>query len=423
MKVLVIGSGGREAAIAWKLSQSEKVDKIFIAPGNGGTLSYGENVNIKADDIEELKKFAIDQKVDLTVVGPEIPLTMGIVDEFEKDNLKVFGPSKLAAQVEGSKDFSKNIMRKYNIPTAEYETFTKYEEAAAYVEEKGAPIVIKADGLAAGKGVIVAMTKEEAISGLSDIMKDKVFGENNAKVVIEEFMDGEEASILAFTDGKTIVPMISSQDHKRIYEGDKGPNTGGMGTYSPAPVVTSEINKKIYDEVLLPMIKGLEKEGIIYKGILYAGLMIKDNEVKVVEFNARFGDPETQVVLPKLKSDLFDIFMAVVDGKLDEVNIEWTKEAAVCVVLASGGYPASYEKNKLIKGIKEAEQSGLLVFHAGTKEKDGAIYTNGGRVLNVVAEAESIKKAVDKVYSSIDKIKFDKVYYRKDIAHRALNRN
>lgn len=422
MKVLVIGSGGREATIAWKLSQSEKVTEIFIAPGNGGTLAYGQNINIKADDIDSLEKFAIENQIDLTVVGPEVPLTMGIVDVFEKSGLRVFGPSKLAAQVEGSKDFSKNIMKKYNIPTAEYATFTEYEKALSYVKEKGAPIVIKADGLAAGKGVIVAMTEEEAINGLSDIMQDKIFGASNAKVVIEEYMDGEEASILAFTDGKTIIPMVSSQDHKRIFEGDKGPNTGGMGTYSPAPVVTKEINQKVYDTVLKPMIDGLKSEGIVYKGILYAGLMIKDNEAKVVEFNARFGDPETQVVLPKLKSDLFDIFMAITDEKLDQVDIEWSDDATVCVVLAADGYPGSYEKNKLITGIENAEQKGLLVYHAGTVEKDGQIYTSGGRVLNVVAKAPTIKDAVDKVYKDIDEIKFENKFYRKDIAHRALNR-
>ncbi len=422
MKVLVIGSGGREATIAWKLSQSEKVTEIFIAPGNGGTLAYGQNINIKADDIDSLEKFAKENQIDLTVVGPEVPLTMGIVDVFEKSGLRVFGPSKLAAQVEGSKDFSKNIMKKYNIPTAEYATFTEYEKALSYVKEKGAPIVIKADGLAAGKGVIVAMTEEEAVNGLSDIMQDKIFGAGNAKVVIEEYMDGEEASILAFTDGKTIIPMVSSQDHKRIFEGDKGPNTGGMGTYSPAPVVTEDINQKVYDTVLKPMIDGLKSEGIVYKGILYAGLMIKDNEAKVVEFNARFGDPETQVVLPKLKSDLFDIFMAITDEKLDQVDIEWSDDATVCVVLAADGYPGSYEKNKLITGIENAEQKGLLVYHAGTVEKDGQIYTSGGRVLNVVAKAPTIKDAVDKVYKDIDEIKFENKFYRKDIAHRALNR-
>lgn len=422
MKVLVIGSGGREAAIAWKLSQSKKIKEIFIAPGNGGTYQYGKNISIKVEDIEGLKKFAIENKIDLTVVGPEIPLTMGIVDEFEKEGLKAFGPSKLAAQVEGSKDFSKNIMKKYNIPTAEYETFTEYEAAKKYIEEKGAPIVIKADGLAAGKGVIVAMTMEEAQNGLKEIMQDKIFGESNSKVVIEEYMDGEEASILAFTDGKTIVPMVSSQDHKRIFEGDKGPNTGGMGTYSPAPVVTNEISKKVYDKVLLPMIQALSKEGIKYKGVLYAGLMIKDGEPKVVEFNARFGDPETQVVLPKLKSDLFDIFMAVVEEKLESVSIEWSEEATVCVVLAAGGYPGNYDKNKEINGIKNAEEKGLLVFHAGTKEENGKIYTNGGRVLNVAAMGKDIKEAVKNVYENIDNINFENMYYRKDIAHRALKR-
>ena len=420
MKVLIIGNGGRESTIAWKLSQSKKVGKIFIAPGNGGTLKYGENIDIAVDDIRGLIKFAKENTIDLTVVGPELPLTLGIVDEFEKEGLKAFGPSKLAAQLEGSKEFSKDLMKKYDIPTAEYGTFTEYEDAKKYLEEKGAPIVIKADGLAAGKGVIVALTMEEARVGLKTIMEDKKFGKSGSKVVIEEFMDGEEASILAFTDGNTIVPMVSSQDHKRIYDGDKGPNTGGMGTYSPAPIVTEEMNKKVYETILKPTIDGLKKEGIKYKGILYAGLMIMEDEVKVVEFNARFGDPETQVVLSRLESDLFKIFMAVVEEKLDEIEIKWDNEAAVCVVMAAGGYPESYKKGDKITGIETAEESGLLVFHAGTKKENNEILTNGGRVLGVVGKDKTIKDAVKKVYSNIDEIKFEDKYYRKDIAYRAL---
>lgn len=422
MKVLIVGSGGREDTIAWKLSKSSKVSEIFIAPGNGGTFKYGKNINISVENIDGLKEFAIQNKIDLTVVGPEIPLTMGIVDEFEKNGLKVFGPSKEAAKVEGSKEFAKDIMKKYNIPTAEYETFTDYNKAKAYLEEKGAPIVIKADGLAAGKGVIVAMNLDEARAGLKEIMEDKIFGESNSKVVIEEFMDGEEASILAFTDGMTIVPMVSSQDHKRIFDGDKGPNTGGMGTYSPAPIVTDELSEIVYKEILVPMIEGLKKEGITYKGVLYAGLMIKDGKPKVVEFNARFGDPETQVVLPKLESDLFDILYAVAENKLSDIDIIWSKEATVCVVLASNGYPGNYEKNKEITGINTATSNGLLVFHAGTKEENGKIYTNGGRVLNVVASGDTIKEAVCNVYKNIDSIKFENMFYRKDIAHRALKK-
>lgn len=422
MKILVVGGGGREAAIAAKFYESKKVEKIFIAPGNGGTLKYGENLDIAATDIKALLSFAKENSIDLTFVGPEIPLTMGMVDEFEKEGLKAIGPNKAGAEIEGSKDFSKKIMKKYNIPTADYETFTDYEKAIAYVDEKGAPIVIKADGLAAGKGVTVAMTIDEAKVALEDIMKDKVFGDSGSRVVIEEFMDGEEASILAFTDGKTIIPMTSAQDHKRAYEGDKGPNTGGMGTYSPAPVVTDEINKQCYEKVLKPMIDGLNAEGIKYKGILYAGLMIKNGVVRVVEFNARFGDPETQVVLPRLKTDLTDICLAIADETLDKIEIEWDNTARVCVVLASGGYPAAYAKGIEITGIEEAEKTGLLVFHAGTKRSEDKLLTNGGRVLNVVAEGKDIKEAVENVYKNIDLIKFDKSFYRKDIAHRAINR-
>ncbi len=420
MKVLIIGNGGRESTIAWKLSQSKKVNEIFIAPGNGGTLEYGKNVDIAVDDINGLIEFTKKNNIDLTIVGPELPLTLGIVDEFEKEGLKAFGPSKLASQVEGSKEFSKNLMKKYDIPTAEYGTFIEYEEAKKYLEEKGAPIVIKADGLAGGKGVIVALTIEEARVGLKSIMEDKKFGSSGTKVVIEEFMDGEEASILAFTDGNTIVPMVSSQDHKRIYEGDKGPNTGGMGTYSPAPVVTEEINKKVYETILKPTIDGLKKEGIKYKGILYAGLMIMKDEVKVVEFNARFGDPETQVVLSRLESDLFEIFMAVVEEKLDEIEVKWDDKATVCVVMAAGGYPESYKKGDKITGIDKAKEAGLLVFHAGTKKDNNDIVTNGGRVLGIVGKDKTIKDAVKKVYSNIDKINYEGKYYRKDIAYRAL---
>ncbi|BDU50801.1 phosphoribosylamine--glycine ligase [Haliovirga abyssi] len=422
MKVLVIGNGGRESAICWKLFNSNKVSKIYIAPGNGGTLNYGENIDISVDNIVELKKFAVNNKIDLTVVGPEIPLTLGIVDEFGKDGLKIFGPSKEAAELEGSKDFAKKIMKKYKIPTADYETFTEYEEALKYLKNKGVPIVIKADGLAAGKGVTVAFNIDDAINALKDIMLDKIFGESGAKVVIEEYMDGEEASILAFTDGKTIYPMVSSQDHKRIYDGDKGPNTGGMGTYSPAPVVTDEVYKMVYNDILVPMIKGLKEEGIKYKGVLYAGLMISGKEVKVVEFNVRFGDPETQVVLPRLKTDLFEVFEAVAEEKLDKIKLEWDDRVAVCVVMASGGYPGKYEKEKLITGIKEAEENGLLVFHAGTKDENGKVTTNGGRVLDVVSIKDNIKAAVDDIYNKIDSINFENKFYRKDIAHKALKR-
>ncbi|MGM0507780.1 MAG: phosphoribosylamine--glycine ligase [Fusobacteriota bacterium] len=420
MKVLIVGNGGRESTIAWKLKESNKVDEIFIAPGNAGTEDFGENIQIKADNIDGLLNFAKKEGIDLTIVGPEVPLILGIVDDFEKEGLKIVGPSKKAAQLEGSKQFSKDLMKKYNIPTAKYETFKNYENAKEYLEKVGAPIVIKADGLAAGKGVIVAQTLEEAREGLKVIMEDEKFGKAGTKVVIEEFMEGQEASILAFTDGKTIKPMVSSQDHKRIYDGDKGPNTGGMGTYSPAPVITEELNKKIYDKILMPTLEALKKEGIKYKGILYAGLMITKEGPKVVEFNARFGDPETQVILPRLKSDLFDIFMAISEENLDSISIKWDNKATACVVMASEGYPISYEKGYEIRGIKEAFNKGLLVFQAGTKTEEGKILTNGGRVLGVIGKGDTIRSAVKKVYKNIDTISFKGNYYRKDIAHNAL---
>ena len=423
MNILVIGSGGREHTLAWKLAQSPKADKIYALPGNPGMADVAMCVEgIAITDNAAIVDFAQKHAIELVVVGPEVPLTNGLVDAVTAAGIKAFGPTQAAAQIEGSKSFSKNLMKKYGIPTAKYEVFTDAADAKAYVQQEGAPIVVKADGLAAGKGVIVAMTVEEALQAVTDIMEDKEFGTAGARVVIEEFMEGEEASLLCFTDGKTICPMISSQDHKRAYDGDKGPNTGGMGTYAPAPVMTDKMVQETYDKILLPTIQAMEKEGKPYKGCLYAGLMITTDGPKVVEFNARFGDPETQVVLPLLNSDLVDIMVACADGTLAEQQVEWAKEAAVCVVMAAGGYPKAYNKGDAITGLDDAKAAGCQVFHAGTAHKNGQIVTDGGRVLGVVAKAADVRAAVDKAYAGVEKIAFKDAFYRKDIAHRALER-
>ncbi|SHK32624.1 phosphoribosylamine--glycine ligase [Selenomonas ruminantium] len=423
MNILVIGSGGREHTLAWKLSQSPKAEKIYALPGNPGMADVAMCVEgIAITDNEAIVAFAQKHGIGLVVVGPEVPLTNGLVDAVTAAGIKAFGPTQAAAQIEGSKAFSKSLMKKYGIPTAKYEVFTEADAAREYIRQEGAPIVIKADGLAAGKGVIVAMSEEEALQAIADIMEDKEFGNAGSRVVIEEFMEGEEASLLCFTDGKTICPMISSQDHKRAYDGDKGPNTGGMGTYAPAPVMTDKMVQEAYDKILVPTIKAMEQEGKPYKGCLYAGLMITVEGPKVVEFNARFGDPETQVVLPLLNSDLVDIMLACADGTLAGHDIEWSKEAAVCVVMAAGGYPKAYNKGDAITGLDEAKAAGALIFHAGTAHKDGQIVTDGGRVLGVVAKADTVRAAVDKAYAGVAKISFKDAFYRKDIAHRALER-
>lgn len=423
MKILLIGGGGREHALAWKLAQSPKVKKMYCVPGNPGIAAVAECVDIEITDNEALGKFALEHKIDLTVVGPELPLTNGLVDHFTALNLKAFGPSQKAAQLEGSKAFAKEIMHKYHIPTAASAAFTDADSAIAYIKKQGAPIVVKADGLAAGKGVVVAMTLEEAIDAVTLMMKDKAFGSAGNLVVVEEYLEGEEASLLAFTDGITVVPMVAAQDHKRIFDNDQGPNTGGMGTYAPAPVVTPEIREQVRREVLQPVIDGMRQEGIIYKGCLYAGLMITAQGPKVIEFNARFGDPETQVVLPLLHTDLVDIMEACADGNLADINIEWDNKAAVCVVLAAGGYPGIYHKGDVIIGLDNAEAQGAMVFHAGTATKNGQVVTQGGRVLGVTAVADNLRNAVDKVYQAVPIIAFDGMQYRKDIAHRAFNRN
>lgn len=419
MNILVIGSGGREHALYWKLSESPQTEQIYAIPGNPG---MGASAAIALDDHAAILRFVKEHEIGLVVVGPEVPLMNGLVDELEAAGIRAFGPRANAAEIEGSKSFAKDLMKKYGIPTARYEVFTAAEPARAYIRQEGAPIVVKADGLAAGKGVIVAMTEQEALDAVDAIMEDHSFGDAGARVVIEEFMEGEEASLLAFTDGTTIRPMISAQDHKRAYDGDRGPNTGGMGTYAPAPVMTPEMTERAVEEILKPTIAAMAMEGRTYRGCLYLGLMVTADGPKVVEFNARFGDPETQVVLPLLDSDLVAIMCACADGTLADVPIRWKDGAAVCVVLASGGYPGHYEKGQEIHGLADAEAMGALVFHAGTAMKDGKLVTNGGRVLGVVGRGADISSAVDAAYAAAAKISFKDAYYRKDIAHRALER-
>ncbi|MGA1847217.1 phosphoribosylamine--glycine ligase [Deferribacter abyssi] len=425
MKVLVIGSGGREHALSWKIAQSDLVEKVFVAPGNGGTAieKKCENINIKADDFDSLLKFAKNNNIDLAVVGPEDPLAKGIVDAFEKNNIKIFGPNKAAAMIEASKAFAKDVMLKADIPTAYYSEFSDFDSAKSYVVEKGAPIVVKADGLAAGKGVTVAKTIEEAVKALEEIFIEKIFGESGNKVIIEEFLEGEEASYLAFTDGDTILPLVSSQDHKPIYDNDEGPNTGGMGAYSPAPVVTEDIFKFTTEKIAKPLINELANRGITYKGIIYAGLMITEKGPKVLEFNCRFGDPETQPILYKMKSDIVPIILAAVDRQLKNTSVEWYDDTTVCVVIASGGYPKSYNKGYEITGIDSAEQiEGIKVFHAGTKLENKKILTNGGRVLGVTGRASNLQEAIEKTYSAVKKIYFKNMHYRNDIGKKALRR-
>jgi len=423
MKILVVGGGGREHTLVWKISQSPLVDKIYCAPGNPGIAELAECVHISANEITVLCEFAQAEEVDLTVVGPEVPLTMGIVDTFQAAGLEIFGPNKAAAQIEGSKGFSKDLMARYNIPTAAYRKFTDHAQAVTYIREQGAPIVVKADGLAAGKGVIVALTEDQAIAAVDDIMLDQVFGDAGASVVIEEFMDGEEASFFAFTDGKNILPLASSQDHKRVNDNDEGPNTGGMGAYSPAPVVTDALHKVIVDTIVKPTVDGMAKDGCPYSGILYVGLMIKDGVPRVVEYNARFGDPEAQPLLMRMKSDIVPVLQACARGKLAQDSIEWHDKAAVCVVMASGGYPAAYEKGLPISGLDDAAKiSDLMVFHAGTALKNGEIVNQGGRVLGVTGLGDSVRDAIDKAYVGVKVIHWDGVHYRNDIGARALNR-
>lgn len=421
-KVLIVGSGGREHAIAWKLAQSKAVSKIYCAPGNGGIRQYAECVPIKVDDIARIVDFAREKSIDLVVVGPELPLTLGLVDALEEVGIKAFGPSRKAAEIEGSKAFAKDLLQRYGIPTAKYGVFTDIDTARNFSREMKGPWVIKADGLAAGKGVIICSTSEEADSAIEEIMTGTAVGQAGKKIVIEEFLEGEELSILAFCDGKHIIPMVPAQDHKRIFDGDEGPNTGGMGAYTPVPAATSDLMAQIDEKILQPVMKAMEKEGRPYRGVLYPGLMLTKEGPKVLEFNCRFGDPETQVVLPRLESDLAEIMLAVVEGKLDQADIAWKPQACITVVMASGGYPGSYKTGCPIKGLENEIDKDAIVFHSGTSMKDGQIFTAGGRVLSVTALGKDIAEAREQAYRVVRQISFEGAQYRSDIACRALRR-
>ena len=417
MKVLIVGSGGREHALAWKIAQSPRVDKIYCAPGNAGIANYAECVDIKAMEFDKLAAFAKDKAIDLTVVGMDDPLVGGIVDVFETQGLRVFGPRKNAAILEGSKAFSKDLMKKYNIPTAAYENFDDPQEALHYLEtEANFPIVLKADGLALGKGVLICNTLEEAKAGVRTIMEDKQFGAAGNRMVIEQFMTGREVSVLTFVDGKTIKSMTSAQDHKRAGDGDTGLNTGGMGTFSPSPFYTKEVEEFCEQKIFQPTVDAMAKEDREFKGIIFFGLMLTENGPKVLEYNARFGDPETQVVLPRMKTDIVDVFEACIDGTLDQIDLEFEDNAAVCVVLASEGYPVKYEKGYEIRGLEKfKETDGYYVFHAGSALRDGKIVTNGGRVLGVTAKGQDLKAARENAYKAVEWVDFDNKYFRHDI--------
>lgn len=419
MKVLVVGGGGREHTIVWKLAQSPKISKLYCAPGNGGISKLATCVDIKATDIDGIVNYSKANQMDLVVVAPDDPLVAGMVDSLNKAGIRAFGPVKAAAIIEGSKAFSKDLMKKYNIPTAGYKVFENSTDALSYLNSCSAPIVVKADGLALGKGVIIAKTIEEAKAAVNGIMNDKVFGEAGSRVVVEEYIEGPEVSILVFTDGKTIVPMVSAQDHKRAYDHDQGPNTGGMGTFSPSPLYDKKLADYCMKEVFVPTIEAMNKKRRKFKGVLYFGLMLTKDGPKVLEYNARFGDPETQVVLPRLKTDLLDIFEAIIDEKLADIEIEWNDNAAVCVVAASGGYPGKYTTGLEISGLDEAQTNGdTIVFHAGTSIKDDKFFTAGGRVLGVTAVEETMEKAIAKAYAGIEKISFEGMHYRKDIGRK-----
>lgn len=423
MKILVIGGGGREHAIIMKLSESSRVEKLYCTPGNGGISRYAQCYDVKATDIDGVVALARELAVDMVVVAPDDPLVMGMVDSLEANGIPAFGPNKAAAIIEGSKAFSKELMKKYHIPTAEYEIFDNSEAAIAYLKEKNSyPAVIKADGLALGKGVIIAQSEQEAVEAVKSMIDGRQFGESSARVVIEEYLTGPEVSVLSFTDGKTLVPMISSMDHKRALDGDKGLNTGGMGTIAPNPCYTEDIAKECMEKIFLPTMNAMNTEGRTFKGCLYFGLMITPKGPKVIEYNCRFGDPETQVVLPLLDSDLCDIFEAVCKGTLSETPIKWKTGACACVIMASGGYPQSYPKGLPISGLDDMGQTdGAFVYHAGTAYKDGNFLTNGGRVLGVTSAGDTLESALDKAYKAVGNISFDNAHYRKDIGKRALN--
>lgn len=419
MKILVVGQGGREHTIAWKFKQSPRVDEVFVAPGNDGMKNVATLVPIKESDQEALVQFAKEQDIALTFVGPENPLLDGLVDRFEAEGLPVFGPRKNAALIEGSKSFAKDLMKKYKIPTAAYETFTDYEQAKAYIEKVGAPIVIKADGLAAGKGVTVAMTKEEALQAIYEMMKESKFGTASSQVVIEEFLDGEEFSFMSFVCDEKVYPMVIAQDHKRAYDNDEGPNTGGMGAYSPVPQISDDVVNTALETIVKPTVQALKQEGRTFTGILYAGLILTQDGPKVIEYNARFGDPETQVVLPRLENDLAELLLDILAGK--DVTLSWSKEAMLGVVLASGGYPNAYEKGKVLNGL-DALKKETYLFIAGAKEQDGNLVTNGGRILFVARKAETLKEAQEQVYNEMKKITCEDAFYRSDIGFRAISK-
>ena len=419
MRVLVIGSGGREHALVWKIKQSPKVEKIFCAPGNAGTSEFADNIPIAADDIEGLLQFAMKKEIGLTVVGPEQPLVMGIVDRFEVKGLRIFGPSASAAELEGSKSFSKDIMQKYGLPTAEYKIFTSAESAAKYIQAKNCPLVVKADGLAAGKGVLLCRSSREALVAVDTIMRQRLFGEAGDQIVVEEFLEGQEISVLAFSDGKTVLLMDSAQDHKAVYDGDIGPNTGGMGAYSPAPVFTELMRQKVRDKIMLPMVRAMQQEGRTYKGILYAGLMLTKTGPQILEFNARFGDPETQPLMVRMETDIIPLFEACIDGTLGQCQVNWKNKSSVCVVMTAEGYPGTYQKGEIISGLQNANSTPeVVVFHAGTKEQDGKVLTNGGRVLGVTATGANTESAIQKAYDAVGKVNWRGVHYRKDIGSR-----
>ena len=414
MKILIIGSGGREHAIAWKLSNESNVKEIYCAPGNAGISDVAKCLNINETDTDSLVKFAKENKIDLTIVGPEVPLVNGIVDEFEKENLRIFGPNKKCSQLEGSKAFCKDFMIRHNIPTAKYKEYTDLEKAISEIDSFGYPVVIKADGLAAGKGVVISENKEDAISTLKDMMEDKKFGNAGDKIVVEEFLRGIETSILAFVDNDTIVPMVSAKDHKKVFNKEMGPNTGGMGTFSPSEIYTNELSEEIMVNVLQKTLDGFKKDNLNYKGILFVGLMITNEGAKVLEYNVRFGDPETQSVLFRLESDLSEIMGSIIDNNLKNIDIKYSEEEAVCVMLTSGGYPESYEKGKIITGLDKLDND-IVVFHSGTKLVDGNLVTNGGRVIGITTKAKTVKNAAEKVYENIKRINFEGMHYRTDI--------
>jgi len=420
--VLIIGSGGREHALAWKISQSSKVKKVFVAPGNAGTATLGENIDVRPTDIEGLGRVALDKKIDLAVVGPEMPLALGIVNYFSKLGIPIFGPTKESTQIESSKVFARNLMRKYGIPCPRGAVFSSYSEAQQYLRSQSVPVVIKADGLAGGKGVIIAGSLAEAERGLAAIMEEKVFGSSGDSVIIDEYLQGVEVSLIAFTDGETVSPMLAACDYKKVGDGDVGPNTGGMGSYAPPVFFSAQMRERAVQEILLPAVRAMAKEGMTYKGVLYAGLMVVNEKPVVLEFNARFGDPETQVILPLLKTDLVDILLAVIEGNLHKVRIQWSSEACVGVVLASAGYPGSYKTGFPIQGINGVDKD-ILVFHAGTRlGSDGGVYTDGGRVLTVVGTGRDLAEAREKVYRNIPSIQFEGCYYRRDIALREVTK-